>query len=256
MKFYKYSATGNDFILCNGDELSVANAQALAPKICHRKNGIGADGIITLNKSNEADFEMVIVNADGSIAGMCGNGLRAISHYAKYIQNVAFNGKYQILVDGKYYQATQVEEDKVTIVMDYVADFNKYQIDELHSKHLYVDTGVPHLVLQVAYVDEVKVNQVAPPLRSHPKLPNGANINFVQALNFEGFRVRTFERGVEDETDSCGTGVLASFISMKHWGLIGDKATIYTNGGEVSLEYKDGKYLYSASILNSFHGQI
>jgi diaminopimelate epimerase len=256
MQFCKYSATGNDFIITSDVPDDLNSFCLNVPIWCDRKNGIGADGVIILKPSTQASFEMIIINADGSIAEMCGNGLRAIAHYARYVAHIPYEDHYLIVCDEKKYFARNITDNQVEIEMSYVNQYNEIHIQEIMEPHFFVDTGVPHLVIEVKNLDEVDVFKLGRYYRNHHAFKRGSNINFVQLTAKDVIRVRTFERGVEDETDSCGTGVFASFLAMLHWNKISNQAIIKTRGGEINIRYQNQCCYYQAPIKKVFDGTI
>lgn len=204
--FYKYQGTGNDFIMIDGREHSLGKDPIPAIKnLCHRKFGIGADGLILLKEKKDYDFEMVYYNADGS-QSMCGNGARCAVAFATFLGMTRKNAHF-LAIDGSH--RAEISGDWVALEMGAV---NKI---EPTGNDYYVNTGSPH---HVRMVDDLKNYDVVGTGRRirHDKeaYPEGTNVNFVKALDKNHIEVRTFERGVEDETLSCGTGVTACALVM------------------------------------------
>ncbi|MCM8784174.1 MAG: diaminopimelate epimerase [Candidatus Omnitrophica bacterium] len=222
--FVKMVASGNDFVLIEGKrkKQQLANYSDLAKKICERKFGVGADGILIVDKSTVADFKMRIFNPDGSEAEMCGNGLRCVALFAKSkIKNYATkisrekSKNFRIETEAGILEAT-VEGDKVKIKMiepkDLKMDISLYIGGEKYIVH-YINTGVPHAILFVNDLKNTNVKGLGKIIRFHPRfLPQGTNVDFVEVKDRRNILLRTYERGVEDETLACGTGAVASAI--------------------------------------------
>lgn len=216
LPFSKYSGCGNDFLLFdNRFQLFPAGNKALIARLCHRQRGVGADGIILLENSLTADFKMRIFNSDGSEAEMCGNGIRCLM---KFIQELGF-------ADEKYVVETMNERiplfhenDEISVKMPSPTEISWSTPLSLNGntwKIHFLNTGVPHAVIFVGDVLEVDLETIAPKIRFHPQFaPKGTNVNFV-ALHTHSQKIflRTYERGVEQETLACGTGAVASAIA-------------------------------------------
>lgn len=209
--FSKYSGCGNDFILF--DHRSSYISQEMVSKLCHRQNGVGADGVILVERSDVCDAKMRIFNADGSEAEMCGNGLRCL---AKFLQELGFPKK-----------RLTIETMTQTLEVDYIDDHILATMGTPHSlkqnidlaiegeKFIthYIDTGVPHAVIFVDELENVAVTPIGRKIRHHPQFaPKGANANFVKVVSPNAISIRTYERGVEEETFACGTGATASAL--------------------------------------------
>lgn len=231
IKFYKYQGTGNDFIILdNRDGAYNALSDKSVQDLCHRHFGIGADGLMMLQGKEGYDFEMVYYNSDGQPGSMCGNGGRCLVQFArlmglqkKEINFLASDGPHQARID---------EEDIVSLNMKDVLEV------KTHGEGIILDTGSPHYV---AFVDDVAAIDVVAKGKeirnSKPFAEKGINVNFVQILDEDEFFVRTYERGVEDETFSCGTGVTAAAIGSPHNHTGFNRVEIKTTGGKLSVEY-------------------
>lgn len=220
--FSKYSGCGNDFILVDNRDMSFPSTNHfLISKLCQRQFGIGADGLILLeNSDSAAGFRMRIFNSDGSEAEMCGNGIRCL---LKFIRQLGFKEQsYTIQTMQRQFKVSFVE-DEIIVEMGSPKDIQwnlKLLIDdELKNVH-FMDTGVPHAVLFVEDIENVDVPFLGPKIRYHSKFaPKGANVNFVKPISSDSILIRTYERGVEQETLACGTGATASAIAAaKYWG--------------------------------------
>ena len=226
MKLSKYSANGNDFIIFHSD--IKANRTNLAKELCHRQDGVGADGLIVLVPHESLDFEWEFYNADGSHADMCGNGSRATAHYA---YNNSLAPAIMSFLTGAGVINAKVSDNTNTLAM-VLSELTPLDIIDKnisfngHSWWL-VNTGVPHLVCIKENVDEFDIDE-AKVLRHK----YNANVN-ICCVEGENLRVRTYERGVEDETLACGTGMAACFYRTLHEGLVKENIEVYPISGEI-----------------------
>lgn len=254
LKFYKYSGNGNDFIILDNPPLSL-NPQ-LIKKMCDRHFGIGADGVLALTSEQGFDGRMRIYNADGGEAEMCGNGIRCLVGYlsdhvdsSKNIFKIkTMNGAYEILNRNGAF-AVEMSEVKDINAVDLSA-FSEFK------NVFYVNTGVPHLVFEVPQVKRIDIKSRAPQYRFHKNFPNGTNVSFLEVLpQHQTAYVRTYERGVEDETYSCGTGLTASGLALHHWyGWSGD-VHLKTLGGNQLISITE-KIYYSGEVKFCFSGEF
>lgn len=237
INFSKYQGTGNDFVLIDNrnEELNSENfTEKEIAFLCYRRFGIGADGLMLVEKSENYDFEMKYYNSDGKIGSMCGNGGRCIVAFAKKIGAFAENHTKFIASDGEHEAFVSKKDGKVIVNLKMQ---NVTQINQ-QSDYTFLNTGSPHHIEFVQDVDEVDVFLRGSEIRNNQKLyKNGTNVNFVEQ-NGNQIKVRTFERGVEDETYSCGTGVVASSISsfLKHKNL-NSEFFINTKGGNLRVSF-------------------
>jgi diaminopimelate epimerase len=230
MTFFKYHGTGNDFILLDDRaHLFPIADQGLIERLCHRRFGIGADGLILLRSASEADFGMIYVNADGREGSMCGNGGRCCVRFAHDLGLFRHETRFRA-IDGLH-EAT-VENETVSLSMSDVSDIQS--IDGL----FFLNTGSPHVVKFVADVQAVDVVTEGRALRYDPRFgPGGTNVNFVQPLDGQTLSVRTYERGVEAETYSCGTGVTAAvLVAHQQLGMAGPMSA-QTPGGLLQVDF-------------------
>ncbi|MCF6297214.1 MAG: diaminopimelate epimerase [Flavobacteriaceae bacterium] len=243
--FYKYQGTGNDFIIIdNRKNVFPKKNIELINKLCDRRFGIGADGLILLENSTTSDFEMVYFNADGNLGTMCGNGGRCIVAFAHFLG--IFNIKTTFKAIGKLYYAT-IDNNLVSLIMN-----NVNQI-EIHDNHLFLDTGSPHHVTFVKNIDQINVKNKGKEIRyGNPYFKEGTNVNFVEQINSNTFKVRTYERGVEDETFSCGTGVTAVAIASHYSKKSKNNAIILqTLGGNLEVSFDSDNKNYNNIILKA-----
>lgn len=250
--FYKYHGTGNDFILIDNTQGDFKqHSPEYIARLCHRHFGIGADGLILLEQSKTADFKMVYYNADGHLGSMCGNGGRCVTHLANQLGLVKLQGNFEG-PDGLH--RWSIDGDEISISMRDVSHL------ETLSDGLFVDTGSPHLVCFYDHINDLDVATLGRQLRD--KFGNsGSNINFVCEQNGQ-FSMRTYERGVEAETLSCGTGATAVAIALKEAkGVTSDSITLETMGGplRVSLKKEGTRYTdvwLSGPVVSVFNGEL
>jgi diaminopimelate epimerase len=229
--FYKYQGTGNDFvILDNRGELYNDLTHAQIHFLCDRRFGIGADGLMLLSNSTNLDFRMVYYNADGKESSMCGNGGRCLVKFA-FHQGIVRTSYNFLAVDGEH--AAEIDEHGIVrLKMQDVATITEHYGDSI------LDTGSPHYVKDVTNLVHFDVFNKGRELRNEPVFePNGINVNFVEQLSDDEIMVRTYERGVEDETLSCGTGVTASAIVHYHNEFGFNEVRVSTRGGRLSVEF-------------------
>lgn len=204
--FYKYQGTGNDFIIIDNRENSFPKTNVkFIQQLCDRRFGIGADGLILLESSKDYDFKMVYFNADGNEGSMCGNGGRCIVAFAKKLNIINYKTTFDA-VDGLHYAT--VEKGIVSLQM---IDIDKIDI---FDNHIFLNTGSPHHISFKDNIDTLNVKELGSKIRyGAPYFDEGSNINFAEQTSSNSFKVRTYERGVEDETLACGTGVTAVAIA-------------------------------------------
>jgi len=231
IEFYKYQGTGNDFIMIDDREKEFdLTDNDLIAALCERRMGIGADGLILLREHDTLDFEMIYFNADGKQSSMCGNGGRCIIAFAQMLEMtesetnfMAIDGEHKgkLMDDGIYLQMQDVKE------IEGVGD------------GLVLNTGSPHYIEMVDELDYIDVEKEGKKIRnSAPFKKDGINVNFV--LDATDLQVRTYERGVEAETLSCGTGVVATAIAMHYANCIEETlVSVKTKGGELTVSFEE-----------------
>lgn len=235
--FYKYQGTGNDFVLIdNRNNLFDRERRDLVASICHRRFGIGADGFILLQNKEGYDFEMVYYNADGNESTMCGNGGRCIVQFAYDLGVIGSQTRF-LAVDGPH--DAQVSDGLVHLHM-----IDVRPMAEKGTNAYFLNTGSPHYVEHVQNIEQFPVVDSGKKIRySDAFQPGGTNVNFMQEVDGALF-VRTYERGVEDETYSCGTGVTAAAIAASVLGKT-SPVSVKTLGGDLRVSYTkntDGSY--------------
>lgn len=230
IRFSKYQGTGNDFIMIDDRAEQFPVSQPLIEFLCHRRFGIGADGLILLRNAEGYDFRMVYFNADGREGSMCGNGGRCTVRFAQdlglFEENTTF-----IAVDGEH-KAVACEEE-IFLNMSNVSG------SQQDGKDDFLNTGSPHYVTFTENIEEVDVVTEGKKIRYGdvygPK--GGTNVNFVQVLGEQSLYVRTYERGVEDETYSCGTGVTACALMAYQRLQMTEPISVKTRGGNLRVSF-------------------
>lgn len=235
LHFYKYQGTGNDFILIdNRKNVFPSNNTALIERLCDRRFGIGADGLMLLEYNEEFDFSMIYFNSDGKESTMCGNGGRCISAFAQKLGIVKDEGKF-MAIDGEH--SFIIRNQLVSLKMSDVHTISQQENDFV------LNTGSPHYVSFRTGINDINIVEEARKIRYNQQYAaSGINVNFVEQKS-DGIYMRTYERGVEDETLSCGTGTVAVALSVANkQGLEKDTLRINTPGGilNVSFERKNG----------------
>lgn len=240
LQFYKYQGTGNDFVIADnrkGEYNSISNDQVR--RLCDRRFGIGADGFMLLNEKTGYDFEMKYYNADGNPGSMCGNGGRCI---AKFAYNLGIRRPvYRILASDGLHEAKIDSDGTVSLKMKDVNIIKKFHNDFI------VDTGSPHYIKMVTNAMDVDVYKKGQEIRNSKEfIDEGINVNFVEQLDEpDEIIVRTYERGVENETYSCGTGVTAAAITCYHNENGFNEVKVKTIGGKLRVEFdrvNDGQF--------------
>lgn len=230
--FYKYQGTGNDFIMVDNRTLDFPkNNTKLISRLCHRNFGIGADGLILLENDADTHFRMVYYNSDGNESSMCGNGGRCIVAFARFLGVIKKEAQF-IAPDGMHHAVID-DNGIVSLQMKDVAEVKTFQ------DHVFLDTGSPHHVTIINDIVSVDVKSEGKAIRySDLYGEKGANINFVMPSGTDKFSVRTYERGVEDETLSCGTGVTAVAIAMNFLGKTNsENIELQTPGGLLEVSF-------------------
>ena len=238
MIFSKFHGAGNDFIMVDNRDSEYFIFSEHVAKLCHRRFGIGADGLIILHKSliPNVDFKMLYFNSDGNLGSMCGNGGRSFVAFLdtlglmdKKVTFEAYDGLHdaEILWKGENEWLSELELRDVD------------NVEVLSPNEFFLDTGSPHLVVFVDNLNEIDITEMGRKLRYDSRFaPNGTNVNFVSHKNGVIF-ARTYERGVEDETLSCGTGVTASAIAAKEfYDIPDDKIKVKAKGGSFDISFK------------------
>lgn len=245
LHFYKYQGAGNDFVLIDNRVGEVEYTEKIVEYLCDRRFGVGADGLMLLQKSSIADFEMVYFNSDGKQASMCGNGGRCIVAFAKYLGVIDTETTFDAY-DGMH-DAVVLESDGQNNIVKLKMNVSASIRECLNG--WYIDTGSPHYIEFVDDIYAVDVKQEGCKLRNDVAFaPHGTNVDFVKMKGNKDIEVATYERGVEDETLSCGTGVTAAALISAHLKsseILVNKINVKTKGGNFSVFFdknNDGEY--------------
>jgi len=261
--FVKYVGCGNDFIIFDNREGKFPHEnKSLISSLCHRQWGIGADGVILLELSQKADFRMRIFNVDGSEAEMCGNGIRCLVHWVHSL--APFRKEYVVESMQRLHHAS-IQDSEVCIDMGDAYHLKwgipiKYEGKELLFNHL--DTGVPHVVHFNEDIYSIDLQKLGPVIRHHSCWkPQGTNVNLAQRIDHSHFLMRTYERGVENETLGCGTGATAvALAAAKKYGS-NSPVIIKMPAGEVAIKFvlendQFSNITMTGPALCTFHGNI
>jgi diaminopimelate epimerase len=239
--FTKMAGAGNDFLIIEGAPKGVDLA-SMAPKACDRTNGVGADGVIVLDRSKKADFRMRIINADGSEAEMCGNGARCLAAYI--VRHNKTKKKLFTIETLAGIITGEAKGEVARVTLSDPKDFKESVTLKMDGRSInasYIDTGVPHAVVYVQGIEDIDVAGIGPSIRYHEAFkPRGANANFVEIVDAGLVACRTYERGVEDETKACGTGSVASAI-VSYLKL--NPALTKKKGAQMKVKTKSGEVL-------------
>lgn len=240
--FHKMEASGNDFLVIDNRKGIIKDPNRFAAEVCRPHVGVGADGVLLIESSRKADFFMRIVNSDGSEAEACGNGYRCVGLYAKELLGFpdtmcidTLAGLIEVHVNAKTVKA------KMADPKDYR---ERVKIDLLGGRILtgaFIDTGVPHVVVFTEGLNQIPVTELGCAIRYHKTFkPRGTNVNFVEVTGVDSLKIRTYERGVEEETLACGTGTVASALAAYLAGRVKAPVRVKTKSGEVLTVYFDG----------------
>ncbi len=245
IQFKKYNATGNDFIVIDNQEgLYRAEDKTQWSKLCQLKTGIGADGVLLLEKSGKADFKMRYINADGGEVEMCGNGARAITSFA-HETRVNKKEKYQFETMNGLYECSLDQDYGFKLKMTELYDINKIKLNDLNttlkaSHSSYMNTGVPHAIFEISNILDYPVFENGKLVRYDTRFPKGANANFFEVIESGRVRIRTYERGVENETLSCGTGATATALAAAKLYGWDTEVVLETLGGRLAVKFDSG----------------
>ena len=241
--FSKMTGAGNDFVAVDNRETVIRDPARFAKTVCDRRYGIGGDGVLLLERSAKADFTMEYYNADGTYGGMCGNGGRCIAQFAKLIGVVTGN-EFAFEALGHVYSG-KIDHDIVSLRMKDPSSLwlgEQIDVDGLSLNVNFVNTGSPHCVileeenpsLLKPDFSTAEIFHLGRKIRYHQRFaPDGANINFVQVLDTTSLKIRTYERGVENETLACGTGSIASAVVTAMLKKIESPIKVHTRSNEI-----------------------
>lgn len=266
LQFKKYSGAGNDFVLIDeAENTDVKLTSDLIKKLCDRRNGIGADGILYIKHNENYDFELFYYNSDGSLGSLCGNGSRCAIKYA-YLKKIFSGNKTTFLCDNKIYTGEVFENGEVKFYLQNPTKIDlKLKVDAFNGEidAAYADTGSPHLVVNVENfstdnsiekskfcLEDFPVVEYGKQLRYNKLFaPKGTNVNFIEIKDNKIY-IRTYERGVEDETLACGTGSVASALICHLSDGLKSPISVITRGGvELKVEFKKVNDFFSEIAL-------
>jgi len=247
MKIAKYSANGNDFVLFHTQQRE--DFTQLAKELCHRQDGIGADGLIVVIPHDEYDFEWLFYNSDGSHADMCGNGSRACAHYA-YVNELAPKKMKFLTGAGLINAVVEEGDEKSAMVLSELTPPEILDTEIVHNGNSWwlLNTGVPHLVCIKENVDEFDIEEA-----SDLRYKYNANVNITCVVG-ENLKVRTYERGVEAETLACGTGMAACFYRALQEKKVKENIEVYPTSGEtLYLGVNERTITFKGRVKNTFN---
>ena len=247
MQVSKYSANGNDFVIFSDSKKE--DRTELAKILCHRQDGIGADGLIVIVPHDSLDFEWEFYNSDGSYADMCGNGSRACAHYA-YTHKLAPKEMSFLTGAGVIKAVVEDEDNKASMVLSELTPPIIKDKTILHNENLWwlINTGVPHLVCVKDSVENFDIEEAR-----ELRYKYNANVN-ICALDGKKLRVRTYERGVENETLACGTGMAACFYRSFRENKVADSIEVYpTSGEKLYLGMNERTITFKGRVVNTFN---
>ena len=274
MNFWKMHGLGNDYIVVDNRDEKIAENEAasLAKKLCERRFGVGADGLLLVSTSSLANVKMRIFNADGSEAEMCGNGIRCFAKYC-YESNIMKKNDFAVetMAGLKHVWLTVKNEEVKTVKVDMGApNWNRSSIpmigegicinetlqvdDEENFKVTCLSMGNPHCIIFVDNVDEFPVEYIGPMIENHKAFPKRTNVGFVQVLNKNEMKVRVWERGC-GETLACGTGTCAAVAAANKLGKVGNKVKVHVLGGDLQVELAETVFL-SGAAEKVFEGRL
>ena len=254
IEFSKYQGTGNDFIIIdNTTNFFPKTNSKLINFLCDRKIGVGSDGLILIEKSKSSDFAMIYFNADGNLGSMCGNGARCSIHFS--VHNKIIDNEVRFLAfDGLH--TGSLSDNLVSVSMSDVLSYDEF------NDFIYVDTGSPHLVKCVDDVNQIDIVKISKEIQKDSRFQNGVNVNFLSKEKNDLYKIRTYERGVENETLSCGTGAVASAIALNILSLVDSESVhLKTKGGNLTVNLKRSENIFtniflSGNVARVFDGRI
>lgn len=274
LEFWKMHGLGNDYIVVDNRDNKIRDEElsVLAKRLCERRFGVGADGLLLACKSTVADAKMRIFNPDGTEAEMCGNGIRCLAKFC-FENKIAKKNPINVeALAGVKETSLNIQNGEVKSVR---VDMGKPQFERekipMRGKGTFINQpislngkevratslslGNPHCIIFVDKVDGYPVSDVGPKIERHKLFPNRTNVEFVQIISKKEIRVRTWERGA-GETLACGTGACASVVAANLLGKIGERATVHLLGGDLKVEYLNGTVFMDGPAEKVFEGYI
>jgi len=228
LRFTKYQATANDFVLVDNRRKEYQFTPEQIKLICDRRLGVGADGLILIEDDPTEEFKMIYFNPDGT-QSLCGNGCRSAVDFAAHLGVIKSQCTFTAF-DGAH-KATILQDGQIRLQMNNVDSI------QAHESDFFLDTGSPHFCRFVNDVNDYPVFEEGRKIRYDKRFPNGTNVNFIEKKEDKTLFVRTYERGVEEETYSCGTGVTASALAASAHGFT-SPVKIHAKGGSLTIEFK------------------
>lgn len=243
--FSKYHGTGNDFIMVDIRNRAIPEDADIIAYLCHRRLGIGADGLILLDSSAEHDFSMRYFNSDGHESTMCGNGGRCITAFARQLGIIEMEASFEA-IDGLHHAKILKEEKHLTDVRLHMKDVEATRWNE---DEIFLNTGSPHLVKLCSNLEQLDVNAHGRRIRNEGRFsPGGVNVNFIEEKD-GSLHIRTYERGVEEETLSCGTGVTAAALAWAIRKHILGPVHFITMGGDLTVHFNKKEDFFSEIFI-------
>lgn len=261
MEFVKMEASGNDFVLINGFKYDIQDYSQMARELCHRRYGVGADGILVCRDSNIADIKMIYYNSDGSMGEMCGNGIRSFSKFVyeeKLIENKFFTVEtgsgiknIDLEIESGLVKTIKVNMGKAIFDPRHIPiNMDK---DKVIEEEIFLDgklivfssirVGVPHSVIFINDINEIDVNDLGRKIEIHPLFPNNTNVNFIEINSPDSINIYTWERGA-GRTLGCGTGACASVVIGNFLGKLSNRVEVRTEGGQLEVILGDDSGIY------------
>ncbi|HOV21538.1 MAG TPA: diaminopimelate epimerase [bacterium] len=259
IKFSKIVGSGNDFVVIDNRKFLIKERNKFAISVCDRKFGVGADGLLLLENSTDADFKMRIFNPDGSEPEMCGNGLRCIIKFA-YDEGIKRKKKLTIETKSGILRGEIIGEEikaELKIIGNYKLNI-EVNLENKKIKGHFINTGVPHFVIITDNTDKIDIINDSRNIRYHKIFsPEGTNVDWITPENEKTIKIRTYERGVEDETLSCGTGSVASAIISYLLGYTKMPTKIIARSGEIltiSFDKNFSEIYLQGKVITTFKG--
>jgi diaminopimelate epimerase len=264
--FYKMVASGNDFVVIDNRKKMVKDPLAMTRQLCALHTGVGADGILLVENSRKADFKMRIINSDGSEAEACGNGFRCIALFAR--EKMGYPQKFQFESLSGVIEASVGKSGQVKVQLVRPTDIrlrDEIQVMGHRLHYSFLNTGVPHTVIFVEGLAKIDVAGLGRAIRYHERFkPRGTNVNFAEVASGRQINVRTYERGVENETLACGTGSTASALASALLGYTKPPVKVKTSGGEIlTVDFRregdkitsvtlegEAKFVFEGNLMN------
>tara|TARA_B100000902_G_scaffold399389_1_gene470013 strand:- start:759 stop:1541 length:783 start_codon:yes stop_codon:yes gene_type:complete len=245
IKFFKYNSCGNDFIIIDNRKIKLVFQKSYIKFLCDRERGVGADGFILLEEDAEVNYFMNYFNSDGLPSSFCGNGSMCCAHFAMFANSSSGNGSFRTR-EGVFDFQVNLNNSKTTISMIDVFDFHK------NDTRLLINTGSPHYVSFVSNIDDIDVNNEGGEIRFSSLFKSeGVNVTFANCVD-STLSIRTYERGVESETLSCGTGAVAAVLAAFICNLINKNSIlVHTRGGDLKVQFKNHSYNFTDIKLTS-----